>query len=118
MESMIVFHSDIGQIGGIPYLNITQEELYKKIAAKGDVDETTVRNIFHSAETIIFAYLTSAVPSENVQVKLLNGLSLNSTYVPERTVNKGVFQNYKCADKIKVKANITKYYIAKINERR
>lgn len=95
---------------------ITQDDLIKEIADKEDIDVTTVREIVKSAENIVFDYLSSTTPSENVIIKILNGLSLESEYVPVHNVNRGIFKNYDCPEKIKVKAYITKYYKNKLNE--
>lgn len=96
-------------------MNITQDELIKKIADEEGIDVTTVRKVFNSAEKNIFAYLSSTAPSEDVQIKILDGLSLDATYVPERTINRGIFQDYNCSSKIKVKSTVTRYYIDKLN---
>lgn len=95
---------------------ITQDELIREIADKEDIDVTTVRDIFKSAENSIFAYLSSTTPSENIVIKLLNGLSLESEYIPEHKVNKGMFKNHNCSERIKVKPILTKYYKNKIND--
>ena len=72
---------------------ITQDDLIREIADKEDIDVTTVRDIFKSAENSIFAYLSSTTPSENIIIKLLNGLSLESEYIPEHKINKGMFND-------------------------
>ena len=51
-------------------MTITQENLIKKIANKEDIDVATVRDIFKSAEDIIFDYLSSTTPSENIIIKI------------------------------------------------
>ena len=99
------------------YLVITQDDLIKEIAEKEDIDVTTVRDIFKSAENSIFAYLSSTTPSENMIIKVLKGFSLEGEYIPTHKVNRGIFNNHECPDKIKVKANTTKYYKNKVNKR-
>lgn len=98
------------------YLVITQDDLIKEIAEKEDIDVTTVRDIFKSAENSIFAYLSFTTPSENIVIKLLNGLSLEGEYIPEHMIDRGIFKNHECSERIKVKANITKYYKNKLNK--
>ena len=98
------------------YLVITQDELIKEIADMEDIDVTTVRVIFKAAENRIFDYLSSTTPSEKIIIKLLNGLSIESNYVPEHKIDRGIFINHDCPEKIKVKSNITKYYKNRLNE--
>ena len=95
---------------------ITQDELIKEIADIEGIDVTIVRDIFKSAENRVFAYLSSTTPSENIIIKLLNGLSLESEYVPEHRVDRGMFKNHDCPERIKVKPSITKYYKNRLNK--
>ena len=68
-------------------MTLTQEELINQIANKEDISVATVRNIFKSAEKIIFDYLSSTKPSENKSVKLLDGLSLECNYIPGKEIH-------------------------------
>ncbi len=99
-------------------MTVTQDELINDIAAKEDVDVMTVRKVFKSAETIIFAHLSSAAPTEKITIKLLRGLSVVSEHIPERTIDRGLFQGYTCPGKIRTKATVTDYYKRKLNEHR
>lgn len=98
------------------YLIITQDTLIKQIADKEDINVATVRNIFKSAEDIIFDYLSSTTPSENMIVKILNGISLERKYIPKKKYSKGMFQNLDCPEHVNVKANSSTYYSKKIND--
>lgn len=95
---------------------ITQDELIREIAEKENIDLSTVRNIFKSTENTVFTHLSSVASSESVTIKLLNGLSLESEYIPQHKVNKGIFKDHDCPAKIKIKSNITKYYKNRFNE--
>ena len=103
-------------MGVVIYLIVTQDDLIREIADKEDIDVTIVRDIFKSAENSIFAYLSSTTPSENIIIKLLNGLSLESEYIPEHQINRGIFKNHSCSERIKVKPILTKYYKNKVND--
>lgn len=92
---------------------ITQDELIKKIANKEDIDVTTVRNIFKRTESIIFDYLSSTTPDENRSVKLLDGLSLECSYVPEKEIH--TYDDIVCSSRIWAKPKITRYYNRKLN---
>ena len=49
---------------------ITQDSLINQIADREDISVATVRNIFNSAEDIVFDHLSSTPPSENIVIKL------------------------------------------------
>lgn len=92
---------------------ITQENLVNQIATKEDIDVATVRKIFKSAESIIFDYLSSTTPSENTIIKLLDGLSMECNYIPEKEIH--TYDNILCKPRIWVKPKITRYYNRKLN---
>jgi len=95
------------------YLIITQENLVKQIANREDIDVATVRNIFKSAENIIFDYLSSTTPSEKRIIKLMDGLSLECNHIPEREIH--TYDDIVCKSRIWVKPKITRYYNRKLN---
>ena len=76
-----------------------------------------VRRIFQSAEEQVFLHMAEAGPGEPVTVKVLNGVSLEATYLPEQKFSRGAFQNVDCPERIKVKAAASKYYSRKLNNR-
>ena len=92
---------------------ITQDILIKQIADKEDINVATVREIFKSAEDIIFDHLSSTTPSENTIIKLLDGLSLECNYVPEKEIH--TYDDIVCKPRIWSKPKITRYYNRKLN---
>ena len=92
---------------------ITQDTLIKQIADKEDINVATVREIFKSAEDIIFDHLSSTTPSEHTIIKLLDGLSLECNYVPEKEIH--TYDDIVCKPKIWSKPKITRYYNRKLN---
>ena len=92
---------------------ITQDTLIKQIADKEDINVATVREIFKSAEDIIFDHLSSTTPTENTVIKLLDGLSLECNYVPEKEIH--TYDDIVCKPKIWSKPKITRYYNRKLN---
>ena len=92
---------------------ITQDTLIKQIADKEDINVATVREIFKSAEDIIFDHLSSTTPSENTIIKLLDGLSLECDYIPEKEVH--TYDDIICKPRIWSKPKITRYYNRKLN---
>ena len=92
---------------------ITQDTLIRQIADKEDINVATVREIFKSAEDIIFDHLSSTTPSENTIIKLLDGLSLECNYVPEKEIH--TYDDIVCKPRIWSKPKITRYYNRKLN---
>ena len=92
---------------------VTQEDIIKQIAKKEDIKVSTVRDIFKTAENIIFDYLSSTTPTGNMIVKPLNGLSLECNYIPEREIH--TYNDIKCNPKIWTRPKITRYYNRKLN---
>lgn len=93
---------------------ITQENLIRQIADKEDINAETVRTIFESAENIIFNCLSSTTPSENTIIKLLDGLSLECNYIPEKKIH--TYDDITCKPRIWTKPKITRYYNRKLNK--
>lgn len=96
---------------------ITQESLFRQIADKENLDVATVRKVFKSAEDIIFDHLSSTAPSEDIIVKLFKGISLERKYIKKKKYSKGMFQNVNSGEHIRVKANSSKYYSKKVNDK-
>lgn len=94
-------------------MTLTQENLVKQIAEKEDINVATVRKIFKSAEDIIFDYLSSTTSSENKTIKLLDGLSLECNYIPEKEIH--TYNDIICKPRIWTKPKITRYYNRKLN---
>lgn len=92
---------------------VTQKDIIKEISEKEDIDIATVRDVFDSAEKIVFAYLSSTTPSENVLIKILDGLSLECKYIPEREMY--TYDHIKCDARIRVKPKVTRHYNRKLN---
>lgn len=99
------------------YLNITQDMLMREIADKEDMNIAAVRKLFKSAEDIIFEYLSSTAPSEDINIRLFNGISIKSKYVKKKNYSKGMFQNISCPEHINVKACLSRYYNKQLNQR-
>ena len=94
-------------------MTLTQDKLIKQISERENINVTTVRNVFDSAEKIIFDYLSSTTSSEKRLVKLIDGLSLECIYIPEREIH--TYDDIKCKPRIWSKPKITRYYNRKLN---
>lgn len=92
---------------------MTQEKIIKQIAEKEDINMATVRDIFKSAEKIIFDHLSSTTPTESTIIKVLDGLSLECNYIPKHEIH--TYDKIKCEERIWTKPKITRYYNRKLN---
>ena len=97
-------------------MNVTHDVLINQIATKEDIDVATVRKILKSAENIVFDYLSSITPSEEVNIKLLNGINIKRKYIQKKKYSKGMFQNIECPDHVNIKACLSKYYNGQVNQ--
>lgn len=98
-------------------MNVTQDTLINQIATKEDINVATVRQILKSAENIVFDYLSSITPSEEVNIKLFNGFNIKRKYIKKKKYSKGMFQNVNCPEHVNVKACISKYYNKQVNSK-
>ena len=94
---------------------VTHESFLSQIAEREGLDIGFLRRIFKSAESLLFEYLSSVLPSEEVTVKLFNGISVKRTYLPKQAYTKGMFQNISCQERVKAKASLSKYYNGQVN---
>ena len=95
---------------------IKQEEIIKKIAGKENISISTVRRVFKSAESIIFEYLTSVEPYENIIIKIFNGYKIKRKYIGKKNCSNGMFINVECPSHVNIKGSVSKHYINKINK--
>lgn len=95
---------------------ITQDNLIRQIADREDIDVATVRDIFDTAENIIFDHLSSTAPSENIIIKLFKGVNVERAFIKKKKYSKGMFKNIECPDKVKIKASSSNYYTKRVNE--
>lgn len=98
-------------------MTVTQENIIKKIADKEGMNVATVRQIFKTAENIIFDYLSSSSPTENIDIKIFNGLTIKRNHVGGKFYTKGMFKDLDCPEHINLKASVSKYYNNKVNEK-
>jgi hypothetical protein len=101
------------QKGGRCLLVITQKNLIKQISENENINLATVQKIFKAAENIIFDNLSSTTPSENTIIKILDGLSLECNYIPEKEIH--TYDNIVCKARVWTKPKITRYYNRKLN---
>lgn len=94
-----------------------KEMLIRNIAEICGKNVSTVRVVYNTLEETIAKLLSSATPNNDVSIKLFEGISIDSTFVPEKTkVNNLTGKVITSTSKIKPKANITRNYRDKITE--
>lgn len=99
--------------GGNRTLIVTQDKLLRKLAEKENISLTALRRLFRSYEEIIFNCLKETAPSESTVLKVLDGLSLECSYTPEKEIH--TFDKIVCKPKIWARPKITRYYNRKLN---
>lgn len=99
------------------HLNITQNTLMKQVADRENVNLAMVRRLFRSTEDIIFDYLSSAAPSEELNIKLLSGIQIRRRYITGKKCSKGMFRDQDCPEHVNTKAALSKYYNEQINRK-
>lgn len=103
-------------MGTVNKEKFTKERLIKRIADAEHKDIALVRSIYNSLEDTIVEALAYATPETDVSVKLFEGITLESSHVPEKVKKNNLTgKNITVAEHIKVKANITRNYQEKIN---
>lgn len=93
----------------------TKDMLIRSISDMCNKDIRTVRNIYNALEETIAKLLSSATLDTNVSIRLFEGITIDSTFIPEKTkVNNLTGEVITATSKIKPKANITRNYRNKL----
>lgn len=97
-------------------IKITKEVLIKDIAKQTDNNIGDVKDIYNALEKTIFDALSSVNTNGNITIKLFEGISLDGTYIPEKTKKNNLTGEVSFVEsKIKPKFNITRSYCEKLN---
>lgn len=100
----------------IDHLVINEDQLIKDIAYSEDMNVATVRKVIKRMEYTIFDYLSFATPVENVTVKIIDGLSVESKHIPEKICKHPETQEEIIApSRLRCKPKITRYFNRKLN---
>lgn len=95
----------------------TKDMLVRNIAEMCDENMSTIRNIYNLLEQNVAKLLSSANPNTDISIRLFEGVTLDSTFVPEKTkVNNLTGKVITATSKIKPKANITRSYCEKLTK--
>ena len=97
-------------------IKITKENLVKIIAKQTKKSISDTKDFYNTLENVIFDMLSSVDKEQDVCIKLFEGISLDGTYVPEKTKKNNLTGETNLVhSKIKPKFNITRSYCEKLN---
>ena len=95
----------------------TKDMLIRRISDICGKDMSTIRTVYNTLEETVANLLSSANPNIDVSIRLFEGITIDSTYIPEKTkVNNLTGKVITATSKIKPKANITRTYRNKLTE--
>ena len=95
----------------------TKDMLIKQVARKCNFRIDQVKEIYNLIEEEVFEVLSTTTPDTDVSVRMFEGYTIDSTFVPEKTkVNNLTGKPMTTASKIKPKVTITRNYCDKLTE--
>ena len=90
---------------------------YKKEINPSKVHIEEVKNVINLLEEEIFEILSTADESKDVSIRLFEGMTIDSTFVPGKTkMNNLIGKEVYVPGKIKPKVNVTRYYTNNLNK--
>ena len=96
-------------------MRFTKEHLIKDIAKLTNNNASDVKDIYNALEKNIFDILSSVNQDRDVWIRLFEGISLDGTYVAEKTKKNNLTGEIGIVEsKIKPKFNITRSYCEKL----
>lgn len=95
---------------------ISKKKLVKSI--RNSHTKTVIRSVYNLLEDVIFNSLSSVDKKQDVCIRLFEGISLDGTYIPEKTKKNNLTGEVNLVEsKIKPKFNITRSYCEKLNDK-
>ena len=98
------------------YTVINKEQVIKEVAKREGISLSTMQSAYWTLENYIFETLSSATPTEKIELKLFNGISINCEYKHSKEMlhpESGYL--FETNNKIWAKPKITRYYNRKLN---
>lgn len=97
---------------------VKKENLIREVAKQTNNNIYDIKVIYNTLESIIFNTLSSVDENEDVCIRLFEGISLDGTYIPEKTKKNNLTSEVNIVEsKIKPKFNITRSYCEKLNNK-
>lgn len=95
-----------------------RENLIKKIAQQTGYSDDVVKKIYNTLDTVVFDALASATEEEDIKIKLFNGITMTSTFVPSKhQMNNLTGKMIQTACKIKPKVIISRDFKTRMNQK-
>lgn len=95
---------------------VSKKKLAKSV--RNSHSKRVIKDVYGVLEDIIFDILSSVDKEQDVCIKLFEGISLDGTYVPEKTKKNNLTGETNLVhSKIKPKFNITRSYCEKLNSK-
>lgn len=93
---------------------VSKKKLVKSV--RNSHSKRVIKDVYDVLEDILFNILSSVNNKQDICIKLFEGISLDGTYVPEKTKKNNLTGETKLVhSKIKPKFNITRSYCEKLN---
>ena len=98
------------------YTVINKEQVIKEVAKREGIPLSTLQSIYWTLENYIFEMLSSATPTEKIELKLFNGISIDCEYKhSKKMIHPESGDLFETNAKIWAKPRITRYYNRKLN---
>lgn len=93
----------------------TKAQIIKMAARSARIRKSVVEDVYNAIEEEIFKALSSADEKSDISIRLFEGITIDSQYIPEQTqLNNLTGRTITTLAKIKAKANITRHYCGKL----
>lgn len=93
----------------------TKAQIIKMVARSARIRKSLVKKIYDELENEIMTLLATADKDTDVSLRLFEGISIDSKFLPSKEkTNNLTGETIDTLEKIKAKANITRYYCDKL----
>ena len=97
----------------------TKAQIIKMVARSARIRKSLVKRVYEELENEIVNLLSTATKDNDVSLRLFEGISIDGELLPAKEkVNNLTGQTIITLEKIKAKANITRYYCEKLLRRK
>lgn len=94
----------------------TKARIIKMVARRARIRKSLVQKIYLALEHEIMRLLAEADEDKGVTLRLFEGISIDSEFLPQKEkLNNLTGETITTQEKIKAKANITRYYCDKLS---
>lgn len=94
----------------------TKAKIIKMVARRARIRKTLVKKMYLALEEEIMRMLAEADENDDVSLRLFEGISIDSEFLPKKEkLNNLTGETIITQEKVKAKANITRYYCDKLS---